>query len=207
MWCPCTIRWCLLAVLASTPATARIEASGVIDEAQATFCSTFYFLADPCTGDITWVHGDYALIVNLGQFLCDHAEVSGPVVGVECVEVGIESFVLGSPPCLVQVPGLRMSVNAGGVLTLRWKGLACVDGYDVIRGSLAELSSGDLDTVTCVAENVTTPQKSLGGDPDPPQGEGFFYLVRATGGEWGFTHYGHTHDGVQRFPQSGDCAP
>jgi hypothetical protein len=184
-----------------------IDADGVIDLAEATFCSSSYFLTDPCTGEVTWIRGDYSLLVDLGQFLCEYASVSGPDIGVECVVVGIESFELGTPPCLVQVPGLRLSFDSGGNLKLQWKALACVDGYDVIRGSLSELSAGDLGSVSCVAENVTAPQKSLAGDPDPLPGEGFIYLVRAVGGEWGFAHYGHTHDGVQRFPESGDCVP
>jgi hypothetical protein len=194
----------LLAVIGATPALAGlVPAEGILNRLENTFCETVFYLNNPCTGENQLVsyHQD------LNPYLCEYMSVIGPESGVECTHITIQFGSFTSPACNVQVPSLLLSYNSSGTLVLQWSQITCTEANDIVRGSLDELSAGDLGAVTCVAENVAGSQKALPGDPDPLPGEAFFYLVRATGGEWGFTHYGHTSEGEQRFPLSGDCAP
>ena len=93
--------------------------------------------------------------------------------------------------------------------------MTCAVSHDVIRGDLpGPTISGsivDLGGVTCLANDV--PQAawwSVTGPSDPespPMGTAYFYLVRAPGLPYGDTTYGHSSDGLEEIPFSGDCAP
>ncbi|MGH9866902.1 MAG: hypothetical protein ACREAA_01890 [Candidatus Polarisedimenticolia bacterium] len=63
---------------------------------------------------------------------------------------------------------------------LRWEALPAVEGHDIVRGSLQALhaTSGDYATSVqeCVAANVTGDWLTFA--PDPPPGEGYWFLLR-----------------------------
>ncbi len=107
------------------------------------------------------------------------------------------------PSCLVQVRDLTMRY-VSGELRVYWQPFGCADSYDVIRGTVAALGSGDVGDVTCLADDRSVHYaEALTGD-NPLPGKAFFYLVRANGPA-GFEHYGYSSSESQRTPASGDC--
>jgi hypothetical protein len=80
--------------------------------------------------------------------------------------------------------------------------MPCVDGYDLIRGTLPVTST--LGPVTCLADDVATATAEDTTSDTPGSAETFFYLVRPNG-TLGYEHYGYTSAGEPRLPSSGDC--
>lgn len=95
----------------------------------------------------------------------------------------------------------------GSTSALRWSFLSSTATYDLIRGSLGAVArSSDpigLGAVICVEESSFNLTSADHLDAAlPALGSGFFYLLRATGGD-----YGLATDGRPRAPLTGDCAP
>ena len=74
------------------------------------------------------------------------------------------------PPA--EVTGLRVGP------TLSWTALSGVVVYDVAGAALADLRTNATATATCLAQDVTA-TTFTDARPDPPPGEGRYYLVRA----------------------------
>jgi hypothetical protein len=144
-------------------------------------------------------------------YLCRYVDVNGPNVGVECVVIEPTSVSLAQPPCPILFEGLWMTYDAPP--RLNWSHVTCADSHDVIRGELPgptpDGSHVDLGGVTCLADDF--PQADWWyiqgpADPEsPPVGKAYFYLVRALGLPYGDTTYGHSSDGLEEVPLSGDC--
>ncbi len=84
-----------------------------------------------------------------------------------------------------EVPGF--TVDGGSSSTLSWDSVPTADGYDVVRGALASLASGDYGA--CFADDVSA--TSILDEELPASGTGFGYLVRGVdagcggSGTWG----------------------
>jgi hypothetical protein len=178
-----------------------------------TFCGQeSHFLTNPCTGDAEWILDDRGAI-SMDGYLCQYVDVNGPNVGVECFVTEPTSVSLAQPPCPIPFEGLWMTSDAPP--RLNWDHVTCADSHDVIRGELpGPTPSGahvDLGRVTCLADDV--PQAAWWyiqgpADPEsPPVGRAYFYLARALGLPYGDTTYGHSSDGLEEVPLSGDCRP
>ena len=169
-----------------------------------------HFLTDPCTGDAQWILDDRGAI-SMDGYLCQYVDVNGPNVGVECDVIEPTSVSLAQPPCPILFDGLWMTYDAPP--RLNWYHVTCAHSHDVVRGELPGPMPGglhvDLGRVTCLADDV--PQAAwwyIEGpvDPEsPPLGKAYFYLVRALGLPYGDTTYGHSSDGLEEVPLSGDC--
>ena len=61
--------------------------------------------------------------------------------------------------------------------TLTWGAEVQADRYDVVYGTLADLSAGNLAAATCLEEDSPDTQSTHAGEPTP--GTGYFFLVRA----------------------------
>jgi hypothetical protein len=89
---------------------------------------------------------------------------------------------------------------------LIWDELPCGQVYDAIHGDIASLQipldTVDLGAVICLEDDsfdITTAPDH--GDPaQPASGQGFFYLVRVSGGS-----YGTGSSGFPRVPSAGAC--
>lgn len=210
-----TLRLALLSpLLLATIGTASASYRGYVERpwVPTTCMQESHFLTDPCTGDPQWLLDDRG-VTDMDAYLCRYVAVDGPNVGIECLVVAPVSVVDSQPPCPIQFTGLWVGAETSP--RLYWDRITCALSYDVIRGDIpAPLRLGsqiDLGRVTCLADDV--PQEAwwyVSGPDDPespPPGTAFFYLARASGVPFGDTTYGHSSDGAEEIPQSGDCAP
>ncbi len=176
-----------------------IQGSGLITFGQGECLAGEHFLlADPCGGGTLEL---FSSSVDLSAHECEVVEVEGQDVQAGCSVMVVETLVPAGLPCLVQLRNLSVGPKAAA-LGLAWDPLPCVDGYDVIRGTLPV--SANLGAVVCLADDspVATAEDATGDEPLP--GTAFFYLVRPNG-DLGTPHYGYTGDAQPRFPSSGDC--
>jgi len=171
-----------------------------------------HFLTDPCTGDPQWLLDDRGAI-DMDPYLCKYVAVDGPDVGIECQVIAPQSVLASQPPCPIPFTGLWISAETPP--RVNWDHVTCAVFHDVIRGELPGPtpvgSLIDLGRVTCLANDI--PQAAwwyVSGpvDPDfPPPGTSYFYLARALGLPDGDATYGHSSDGLEEVPLSGDCPP
>lgn len=134
-----------------------------------------------------------------------------PTSAITCQVIAPLSVLVSQPPCPIPFMGLWMSADTPS--RLNWNHVTCAVSHDVIRGDLPGLMPGgsqiDLGRVACLADDI--PQAnwwyvSGPADPEsPPLGTAYFYLVRAFGLPDGDTTYGHSSDGLEEIPLSGDC--
>lgn len=172
-----------------------------------------HFLTDPCTGNAQWLLTDQYGGIPMDPYLCTYVDVDGPDVGVECTVIQPMSVSAAQPPCPITFRSLW--IDAATPPRLDWYRVPCAGAYDVIRGTLPGPASDgsriNLGPVTCLANDF--PQIDfwyVSGpvDPEsPPLGKAFFYLVRAAGLPAGDMTYGHSSDGLEEVPLSGDCSP
>ena len=103
-------------------------------------------------------------------------------------------------------PSLTVGKAAGSV-AIEWVPVFAAEAYDVIRGSISNLTVGttvSLGAVICLVEDGTG-TTAIDADALPP-GDAEFYLVR-------YKHfvtlsgYGRSSAGQERLPDSGDCLP
>jgi hypothetical protein len=172
-----------------------------------------HFLTDPCTGNAQWLLTEQYGGIPMDPYLCTYVDVDGPDVGIECTVIQPMSVSPAQPPCPITFKSLR--IDDATPPHLDWDRVTCAATYDVIRGALPGPASDgsriDLGPVTCLANDfpqidfwqVTGPV-----DPEsPPVGQAYFYLVRAAGLPDGDMTYGHSSDGLEEVPLSGDCTP
>lgn len=100
---------------------------------------------------------------------------------------------------LLEVEAVRVGTDK---VTLSWAGLVGADRYDIRRGSLAQLGSGNYGN--CLLEDVVGLNAKDLATPVPAQG--FFYLVRGDDAACGAGSYGRRSNGAER-PASGGCTP
>lgn len=133
--------------------------------------------ADPCDDD-----GD-----GLGD-ACD-GDDDGDLVP-DLVDCAANDPASGRPP---DVPGL--AVNGGAAATISWDLVPTADRYDVVRGALASLASGEYGA--CFADDVLG--TSVPDGDVPGAGEGVSYLVRGVDSGCGGTGtWGGDGAGVER---------
>lgn len=169
-----------------------------------------YFLTDPCTGEPEWLLDGLA-VIDIDPYVCMYVTVDGPDVGITCEVIEPRSVLVSQPPCPISFSGLWISDETPP--RLHWNHVTCALSHDVIRGDLPGPSPAgthiDLGRVRCLADNVPQAdwwEVSGPADPEiPPVGTAFFYLVRALDLPAGDTTYGHSSDGLERIPFSGDC--
>ena len=171
-------------------------------------------LTNPCSGSETVLLNSQFSLIPLDNYLCQYVSVSGPDVGVECPDIGVQTLALVQPPeCIAS-----LSVFDEASTWLQWPTRACAASYDIIRGVLpgpvAVGGAVDLGAVVCLADDFVVSPGSIpstmfgprDGDAPPP-GESFFYLIRATLQPSGVTPYGFSNRDEQESPSSGGCAP
>ena len=82
---------------------------------------------------------------------------------------------------------LAEPVTVGGVMvdggsTIGWDDQSPTSGasirYDILGGELSTLQSVGIGATTCVADDLQA-ASHVDGRPDPPSGDGYFYLIRA----------------------------
>jgi len=202
----------LLALLFATSGVSSAAYRGYVELPWVpTFClQESHFLTDPCTGNPQYLLDDRGA-VNMDPYLCEYVAVDGPNVGIECQIIAPQSVLVSQPPC--PIPFTDLWISADTPPRVNWNHVTCAVSHDVIRGDLPGLSSGgsiiDLGRVSCLANDV--PQAAWWyvtgpSDPElPPLGSAYFYLVRAFGLPSGDTTYGHSSDGQEEIPFSGDC--
>ncbi|HXI03656.1 MAG TPA: hypothetical protein VNI57_10820, partial [Candidatus Saccharimonadales bacterium] len=125
---------------------------------------------------------------------------------------GVEAAICRSPVSASTAPFFvyedDLGFGPGSSDSLRWNFPGgSLPSFDLIRGDLGGVDAGsdpvDLGPVTCVEDNSFN--LTSADHPDaavPAPGEGFFYLLRLTGGS-----YGIASDGRPRQAGAGDCAP
>jgi hypothetical protein len=96
-----------------------------------------------------------------------------------------KAFYLKAAPARIVRMGAQVDPTS-----LSWDRFADSPGYDAVFGSLSVLrqTGGDFTSATagCLASDVAT--SPVDASPDPPQGEAFWYLVRAYGGVAGTSY-------------------
>lgn len=170
-----------------------------------------HFLTDPCAGNAETLLTDQYGGVNLAPYVCTYIEVNGPDVGIECSVIEPDSVVPTQPTCSIMSRSLLISGAIPPVPC--WSRAPCARSYDLIRGVLPGMKSDgsqiSLGPVTCLANDLPQPSYPLvtgPADPEsPPLDTAFFYLVRAAGLPDGDTTYGHSSNGLEEVPLSGDC--
>ncbi len=157
-----------------------------------------HLLRDPCTGEVIYVESLTTV------FNCKYVFVEGPDIGFPlCPMIDAMNIFLVDPPCLVQIHNLTLRRIPGGY-RIDWSDFACTDSYDVIRGTVSELTSEDVGAVLCLEnDRIKSFVDDFSGD-EPLPGEVFFYLVRPNGPA-GFLHYGYSSAESTRSPALGDC--
>jgi hypothetical protein len=202
----------LAAFLLATASPSAAAFRGYVERPWApTFCmQESHFLTDPCTGNVQWVLDDRGAI-DMAPYLCKYVDVNGPDVGVECEVIAPMSVLVSQPPCPISFTGLWIADETPP--RMHWPHVTCAVSHDVIRGELPGPTPAathiDLGRVTCLADDL--PQVEwweVAGPADPespPLGTAYFYLVRAFGLPYGDTTYGHSSDGLEEIPLSGDC--
>ena len=195
----------VLPVIGVTPAsggTQILQAEGILEPFDLpNVCDQgeTHLLTDPCTGEFIYVESLTA------AFNCKYVFVEGPDVGISsiCPMIDAINIIPVDPPCLVQIHNLTLRRIPGGY-RVDWFYFACTDSYDVIRGTVSELTSKDIGAVLCLENNrVQSFVDDFSGD-EPLSGEAFFYLVRPNGPA-GFLHYGYSSAEFTRSPAFGDC--
>jgi hypothetical protein len=202
----------LFSLLVSAPGIALAAYPGYIERpwTPTTCLQDSHFLTDPCTGAMTLLDESQAL--DLDPFVCSHVDVDGPDVGLECQVIQPTSVVASATACPIQFDELWLTDETPN--RVNWWHVTCAASYDVVRGDPSAVTPGiseiDLGPVECLAEDV--PQASwwyISGPTDaasPAVGQVFFYLVRARILALGDETYGHSSDGRERVPSSGDCS-
>ena len=196
----------LLGLLLATSGAASASFRGYVEQpyTPTTCLQESHFLTDPCTDSLTLLEDDRAI---LDLYLCKHVIVDGPDVGIECQVIAPASVQRVQPACPIPFAGLWLSGESPA--QVNWLRVTCAVSHDVVRGDLKSLAAGNLGAVTCLANDV--PQADfwyVAGPADaesPAPGEAFFYLARSAGLPDGDTTYGHSSDGREETPLSGDC--
>jgi hypothetical protein len=201
----------LPAVLIATASPSAAAVRGYVELPWTpTFCmQESHFLTNPCTGNAQYMIEERA--IDMDVYLCQYVVVDGPNVGVECLVTEPTSVTVSQPPCPIPFTGLWISNETPP--RMHWNHVTCAVSHDVIRGELPGPTPAgtqiDLGRVTCLADDL--PQVDwweVAGPADPeapPMGTAYFYLVRAFGVPYGDTTYGHSSDGLEEIPFSGDC--
>jgi hypothetical protein len=89
-------------------------------------------------------------------------------------------------------------VDEQGGTTLTWTALAGGDVYDVAGSTLSDLRTNGTATATCIANDQTS-ASFTDPRPDPPAGDGYYYIVRAQSA-CGSGTYGYDSSAVERTP-------
>ncbi len=129
---------------------------------------------DPSSGELS----GYVWSENLGwvSLSCTNTGTCG------AVDYGIRTdwcqSVAAAPSGEPEVGALRV----GPDVELTWPGLTGADWYEIVRGTLSDLrtSGGDYSSATesCATDNETGTTVVVSGTPEPPSGDGYWYLVR-----------------------------
>lgn len=103
-----------------------------------------------------------------------------------------------SSAAVFAAPGEVHGLGFRAPTVLRWNSAAALSGsgttYDVVRGSIAELRTGGTATHACLGDDTAALELTL---TDPPAGQGFYYLARATNA-CGVGTYGSGTSGSER---------
>ena len=91
-------------------------------------------LTNPCSGFQTILLDSFFSSVPLDNYLCQYVKVSGPDVGIECPDIGVETLALVQPPACIA----NLSVFDGASTWLQWPTRQCATSYDIIRGVLPD---------------------------------------------------------------------
>ena len=205
----------LVALLVTTSFSSSAAYRGYVERpwSPTTCQQETHFLTDPCTGNAQWGLTDQNGGIPMDPYVCTYVDVDGPDVGVECTVIQPMSVLAAQPPCPITFE--RLWLDAAAPPALAWYRVPCARAYDVIRGTLPGPTSDgshiNLGPVTCLAND--SPQIDFWYvpgpvDPEtPPLGRAFFYKVRFAGLPNSDMTYGHSSDGLEEVPLSGDCAP
>jgi hypothetical protein len=98
-------------------------------------------------------------------------------------------------PAPAEVQGVTIATRNPTKLT--WTDLSGLV-FDIVSSTLSELSLNGTATATCLTDDVS-PAKYVDVRPDPPQDDGYYYLVRAQG-TCGSGTYGYDTAGLERIP-------
>ena len=161
-----------------------------------------HLLSDPCTGDTAFVY-TYATSYDCSYVSVYGNEITLPVYCFPRLAIGAELIHFATPPCLLQIRGVTISPISGGH-RISWDYFGCAESHDVIRGTVANLTTQNLGAVTCVANDEPLNLYDMLTEEEPLPGECFFYLVRPNGTN-GYPHYGHSSSESWRVPASGNC--
>lgn len=99
-------------------------------------------------------------------------------------------------PAPVEVAGV--TVSGAATTTVGWSGLGGGVAYDVASDALSALRASGTTTATCLGNDVAV-TSFVDPRPDPPIGDGWYYLVRAQGG-CGTGTYGFDSASSERVP-------
>lgn len=103
----------------------------------------------------------------------------------------------GTPvPPPAEVTGVLVDGATGTTVT--WTGLSGSVVYDVAGSTLSDLRANGTSTATCLANDDAGPS-FVDGRPDPPAGDGYYYMVRAQSA-CGSGTYGYDSSSVERTP-------
>jgi hypothetical protein len=105
----------------------------------------------------------------------------------------------GAMQCPAEVNGLL--VNGHSNTTLTWNALPGGVVYDVVSSTLSDLRQNDTATASCLANDVSG-ASTVDGRPNPAQGDGYYYLIRAQSPGRSGT-FGADSSGAQRLPFPG----
>ena len=104
----------------------------------------------------------------------------------------------GQPPA--EVSGVE--VDDASATTLAWTALPAPVAYDIVSSTLSDLRMNGTSTATCVVNALAGPS-FVDGRPDPPIGDGYYYLIRGSNA-CGPGTYGTNSAGAPRTPTM-DC--
>jgi hypothetical protein len=106
----------------------------------------------------------------------------------------------GPAPPPQEIAGVQVNGHSG--TTVSWTAsLSGAVSYDVVGATISSLQAGGTTGATCLANNLAV-TSFVDGQPDPPAGDGYYYLVRAQSA-CGTGTYGNDSSGSPRSPASG----
>jgi hypothetical protein len=168
-------------LVAHADSHAQTEWVGIVEPAGFGVCmAESHWIFDPCKLENRLVKSS---TLDLDESLCRYVRIEGPVQsdGWGCDIMDVQDIEIVVPVCRNEVLPLRVRRPPGDPTVLEWwetlRSSPCLEGYDVIRGTLPV---------------------------GPPSGQAFFYLVRINGAP-DFQTYGVSSSNAERMPLSGDC--